>query len=96
MAGRPNMSVAWVSSRFTVSSPGAGGAVASVIDRGADVGRAHAPNRPMISRRASATVTAPTTAITVVSGRMTSCWNFTTSSRVRRPTDSCVPSTGTP
>jgi len=38
-------------------------------DRGVPAGRAHEPNRAVISRRASSTVTAPTTAITVVSER---------------------------
>ena len=63
------MIVVCVSSRLTVSSRFEADAVADTTNASASVGRVHDPNRAMISRRASSTVTAPTTAMTVVSGR---------------------------
>src|SRR5688500_15968279 len=78
------------------SSFGAGGGVANGTEGDDVAGGRQAPNRLSTSRRASSRVTAPTTAMIVVSGRMRSRWKPTTSSRVSRATDSSVPSAGRP
>ena len=69
MAGRPSIIVVCVSSRFTLSVRAGGSPVALGIAGGDSEGLAQPPNRATISRRASSTVTAPTTATIDVSGR---------------------------
>ena len=69
MAWRPRTIVAWVSSFVIVSLAAGPGTGVAGSGGAAPAGRGHVPNLAITSRRASSTVTAPTTAITVVSGR---------------------------
>src|SRR5437870_13443403 len=96
MAWRPSRIVAWVSSFLIVSAAGGAGVGGPGGGGAGAAGFGHDPKRVMTSRRASSTVTAPTTAITVVSGRTKVRYNSTPSSRVSLPTDSFLPLTGTP